>query len=208
MVDEKLLALKKKMNRKRPVFIRQDYRIRIKVSDDYWRKPRGCHSKMRRGEAGKRKVVQAGYRSPAALRGINLKGFKPVRVETMAQLAKIKPEQEIAVMASNLGLKKKVALVKFADEKNIKFANIRDAKKFLADVETQMKARKEARKAAVEKKTKVEKKTEKKIETKEVKKKPEEKKETKMEVKHETKQASAEQSKIQSAQPKAGVKTK
>lgn len=174
MVDARLLAEKKKMNKDRPEFIRQDYDFRMRVHDLYWRKPRGHHSKVRRGEAGKGKMVQAGYRSPAELRGINLQGFRPLHVETMEQLKKINPKEDIAVMSSNLGLRKKVALAKFAIEKGIKFTNIKDAKKFIETVETQMKARKEARKVAVEKKTKSEKKEEKK---------KEEKKETKAEAK-------------------------
>jgi hypothetical protein len=116
-------------------------------------------------------MVQAGYRSPAELRGINFKGFRPVHVETLKQLEKINPKEEIAIMSSNLGLKKKLAIVKSAEGKNIKFTNIKDEKKFVADIESQMKARKEARKIAVEKKTKSEKKEEKKAKTQE--KKPE-----------------------------------
>lgn len=160
------MAEKKKMDKKRPEFVRQDYHFRMRVHDYYWRRPRGHHSKVRRGEAGKGKMVQAGYRSPAELRGINLHGFRPIRVETLEQLKKINPKDEIAIAASNLGLKKKVQLAKFAAEKNITFANIKDAKKFVADAEAQMKARKEARKTAVEKKTKAEKKEEKKKEEK------------------------------------------
>lgn len=136
MVDMKLLEQKKKMNKKRPHFIRQDYHFRMKVHDKYWRRPKGYHNKVRRGEAGKGKMVQAGYRSPAELRGINLKGFRLVHVETLKQLGKVNPKEETAVMSSNLGLKKRFAMVKFAEGKNIKFANIKDEKKFIADVLT------------------------------------------------------------------------
>ncbi|MFH0868885.1 MAG: eL32 family ribosomal protein [archaeon] len=170
MVNEKLLAEKKRMHKKRPHFVRQDYGVRLRVSDNYWRKPRGYHSKMRRGEAGKRKVVQAGYRSPAELRGINLKGFRLVHVETLQQLEKINPKDEMAIMSSNLGLKKRLALVKLAEKKGIKFTNIKDGKKFVADTESRMKARKDARKSVLEKRTsKKEEKKEKKEEKKETK---------------------------------------
>ncbi len=176
MANEKLLAIKKRMNKKRPHFIRQDYNFRIKVHDYYWRRPKGYHNKVRRGEAGKGKMVQAGYRSPAELRGINLKGFRPIHVETIKQLEKINPKEEMAIMSSNLGLKKKLIMIKFAESKNIKFTNIKDEKKFVADAETLMKARKEARKKAVEKKTKSE---PKKAEKKKKKKKEEKKLELK-----------------------------
>lgn len=183
MANEKLLAIKKRMNKKRPHFIRQDYSFRIKVHDYYWRRPKGYHNKVRRGEAGKGKMVQAGYRSPAELRGINLRGFRLIHVETIKQLEKVNPKEEMAILSSNLGLKKKLAMIKFAESKNIKFTNIKDEKKFVADVEAQMKARKEARKKAVEKKTKSEKKEEKKKEEKKETKKTEEKKEVKAEEK-------------------------
>lgn len=188
MINEKLLAEKKRMHKKRPHFVRQDYGVRLRVSDNYWRKPRGYHSKMRRGEAGKRKVVQAGYRSPAELRGVNLKGFRLVHVETVKQLEKINPHEEMAIMSSNIGLKKKLALVKLAERKNIKFANIKDEKKFVVDVEAQMKARKDARKSVLEKRTS----------------KKEEKKEKKEEhkAKAEDKPATQEKSQEKEAKPK------
>jgi len=188
MVNEKLLAQKKKMNRKRPKFVRQDYYHRMRVHDEAWKRPRGYHSKMRRGEAGKRKVVQAGYGSPAELRGINLQGFRPVHVETMKQLEKLNPKEESAIIAANLGMKNRIKLVKHAAEKNIRISNIKDAKKFIADADAHMKARKEARKTAVEKRTT--KKEEKTTHTKSAKptaseqeKKEAKKEETKIEVK-------------------------
>ena len=169
MVNTKLLAQKKKMNKHRQIFLRSDYHFRMKVHDHYWRCPRGYHNKVRRGEAGKGRMVQMGFRSPLELRGINLQGLRVVRVETFEQLKKINPMEEIAVVASNLGLKKKVQFAKYIAEKNIKSVNIKDAKKFIADAEAQMKSRKEARKIAVERKTKSESKKEKKETKAEVK---------------------------------------
>ena len=181
------------MNKKRPEFLRQDYHFRMKVHDRYWRKPRGYHSKMRRGEAGKRKVVQAGYRSPAELRGIDLHGFRHIYVQTLRQLEKLNPKEELAVMASNLGLKKKILLAKTAITKNIGFANVKDAKKFVETAEAQLKAKKEAKAAAAKKaKTEV---------------KKEAKKEMKPESQETKTEAKTHGDRTQSAQisPKAGV---
>src|SRR3989344_2312554 len=111
MEINKLLEVKRKLNKTRPHFVRQDYSFRMRVQDDIWRKPRGHHSKMRRGEAGKKKMVQAGYRSPVEVRGMTLQGLKLVHIETLQQLEKLNPKTELAILSARLGTKKKVDIV-------------------------------------------------------------------------------------------------
>ena len=145
MADAKLLAIKKKLNKKRPDFIRQDYYHRMRVEDEFWRRPRGRHSKMRERRAGKRKRVEIGYRGPAELRGLHFSGMKLVNVVNLVQLAKINTKEEVAIINSNIGNRKRYQLVKFASEKNIKLLNVKDPGKFLLAVDAELKARKEAK---------------------------------------------------------------
>jgi large subunit ribosomal protein L32e len=161
MADAKLLAIKKKLNKKRPDFIRQDYYHRMRVEDEFWRRPRGRHSKMRERRTGKRKRVEIGYRGPAELRGLHFSGMKLVNVVNLVQLAKINPKEEVAIINSNIGNRKRYQLVKFASEKSIKLLNIKDPGKFLLAADAELKARKEARnQRATEKKVVEEKKPE------------------------------------------------
>lgn len=140
MINTKLLELKKKLNKRRPKFLRQDYHHRLKVHDDFWRRPKGQHSKMRRREAGKRAVVQIGYRNPAAVRGLHKSGAKFVYVQDFKTLNKINPKEEIAVLSAKLGARKKYEILKAAIEKKINFANVR-AEKFITDFEAKLKAK-------------------------------------------------------------------
>jgi len=145
MVDAKLLEVKKQINKKRPDFIRQDYFHRSKVEYDSWRRPRGRHSKMRERRVGKRKRVDIGYRGPAEVRGLHFTGMKLINVSNYAQLIKINPKEELAIINARLGERKKYQLVKAAAEKNIKLFNIKDTGKFLSAIDAKLKAAKDAK---------------------------------------------------------------
>ena len=145
MVDAKLLEVKKQINKKRPDFIRQDYFHRSRVEYDSWRRPRGRHSKMRERRVGKRKRVDIGYRGPAEVRGLHFTGMKLINVSNYAQLIKINPKEEWAIINARLGERKKYQLVKAAAEKNIKLFNIKDASKFLSAIDAKLKAKKDAK---------------------------------------------------------------
>ena len=166
------VELRNKLNKKRPHFHRQDYHIRMKVEDDIWRRPRGRHSKMRERRVGKHKRVEIGYRGPEIARGLHASGLRIVKIESFADFERANPKEEIAIMG-NIGMKKRLMILKKAVEKGLKFTNIRDAKKYLADAEMQMKLKKEKKLAEAKDKEQKkkekpkEKETEKKTEAKE-----------------------------------------
>jgi len=145
MVDAKLLEVKKQINKKRPEFIRQDYFHRSRVEYEAWRRPRGRHSKMRERRVGHRKRVDIGYRGPAEVRGLHFTGMKLINVSNYAQLIKINPKEELAIINARLGERKKYQLVKAAAEKNIKLFNIKDASKFLSAIDAKLKVAKDAK---------------------------------------------------------------
>lgn len=97
-----------------------------------WRKPRGRHSKVRKKRKGYVKPVSIGYGKPKEKKGL-IKGLKPVVVHNVEELKKVK-QDEIVIIASGIGKKKKIEMAKTILENNIKVLNF-DAKKFLEDVE-------------------------------------------------------------------------
>ena len=91
-----------------------------------WRKPKGRHNKLREKRKSRGLSVSIGYGAPSGIKGM-IMGRNPVRVRNVAELQKL-TKKDIAVIP-NLGMKKKIALVKKALEMNIK-TNINE-KKFL-----------------------------------------------------------------------------
>ena len=147
MTDVKgLLQVRKRNNKKRPKFLRQDYHHRMKVQDDYWRAPKGSQSKMREKRIGKRAVIKVGYRNPAAVRGLHWTGMKFVRVNNSAELERINPAAEIAIISGKLGAKKKYDVVKRAVERKVSISGM-DVKKFVEKFESWQKEKRDAKAA-------------------------------------------------------------
>lgn len=141
MADVKtLLGIRKKMSSNRPKFLRQDYHHRMKVEDDYWRAPKGRHSKIKQRKRGHRASVAVGYRSPVAVRNLHKTGAMIVRIENLQQLAAIDPKKSVIILSSTVGARKKYQLLKTAAEKNIPVINV-SAKKFMTDFEAKEKAK-------------------------------------------------------------------
>lgn len=162
-----LLKLRKAMKKRKPKFFKQDYHKKAKIKWK-WKKPRGKHSKIRLCKSGHRKMVRKGYCSPRAVYGLHPTGFREVIVRNTDDFKKINPKEDGAVIAADIGTKRRIALLKKAKETNITVLNFKDIDKFLNSVEEKRKAakeEKEKRKLAKEtKKKEKEKKAEKKEE--------------------------------------------
>ncbi|MGC8885428.1 MAG: eL32 family ribosomal protein [Candidatus Nanoarchaeia archaeon] len=128
----KLLEVRAKIAGRRPRFLRQDYHFRLKVQDDVWRAPKGRHSKMRRKEKGKRAIVQIGYRGPKLVRGLHKSGATFVQINSIKDLEKVDPKSNICILSRTLSKLSKYKILKLAQEKGIKFANV-DVEKFLKE---------------------------------------------------------------------------
>jgi large subunit ribosomal protein L32e len=144
--NERLLKLKEHLRKRRPDFIRELSHKRMEVPADSWRKPKGLHSKMRHKFAGHRKLVEVGYRSPAALRGMSRAGLMLVRVSTLAELAALK--QGDAALLAHTGGRTRLALLREAHAKKIPVANYKDPAKAIAAIEQDLAQRRSAKKAA------------------------------------------------------------
>jgi large subunit ribosomal protein L32e len=106
----------------KPQFNRQDYHKK-KRTPTSWRKPRGGLSKQRRGIKGKGDTVQAGFRSPTAVRGKHPSGFEEVRVHNVDDLAGVDGDVEAVRIASTVGARKRERIEEQAEEDGIRVLN-------------------------------------------------------------------------------------
>ncbi len=120
--EKRLLRIRNEMNIRRPKFRRQEW-FRYKRLGDAWRKPKGKHSKLRTHMGYRPPVVDSGYRNPKKVRGLHPSGFMEVLVHNPAELDKINPEREAVRIASKVGMKKRLAIEKKAEELGIRVLN-------------------------------------------------------------------------------------
>jgi len=121
-IDKRLLRERKKMNKARPKFRRQES-WRYKRLKKSWRKPVGIDNAMRHHKRGIPKIVRIGYRGPKAVRGLTSNGMQEVLVHNVNELEQLVKGVQIARIASTVGVKKKVAITNKADEIDIKIIN-------------------------------------------------------------------------------------
>lgn len=116
------LKARKTLKTRKPGFKRQEGWRHAKLKDA-WRKPKGRHSKQRKGEKARGKTVRIGYGSPSDVKDLNRLGYREVRVHSPGEMEGLDPREEMAVIASSVGRKKKEELLKLAAEKKIHVAN-------------------------------------------------------------------------------------
>ena len=119
-----LLEIRKKIRAAQPNFTRQEYPARIKL-DSRWRKPKGIHSKMKDKKRGKKKQPSVGYSAPREVRGLTNEGLKPILIENLKSIENVTKEN-IIVLSKQLGMKKRIALLKKIKEKKLKILNVKD----------------------------------------------------------------------------------
>ncbi len=148
-----LLKIRRKQKAKKPEFLVQDYHRRKELPRK-WRKPRGMHSKMRMRKKGHPKQAEIGYGSPKQTRNLDRKGMRRVLVSSAKKLDDIDKSTEVAVISHGVGLKKKLEIIKAAEQKGITVANTSHAKlmkriegKKQKDVKTEPKQEAEQKKA-------------------------------------------------------------
>ena len=143
-----LLELKKKIAKKRSNYVRSDA-FKRKCIPLQWRAPRGGHSKIRKKRRGKVSHPGPGVASPKAVRGLTMKGLKPVTVSTLKDLEKINPKTE-AIIISKVGQKRRIELLKQAIAKNNPILNIRKPEEVIKKVEETIKKKQEIKKKKTE----------------------------------------------------------
>jgi len=116
------LALRDRIARKRPTFLRQEW-FRYKKLGLKWRRPQGGQSKLRRHFKYRINVVSIGYRGPKVTRGLHPSGFKEVLVHNPAQLEGVDPAKEAVRIAHAVGMRKRKLIEEAAAEKGIRVLN-------------------------------------------------------------------------------------
>ncbi|WP_436344131.1 50S ribosomal protein L32e [Natronorubrum sp. FCH18a] len=118
--EERLLGRRKSEGK--PQFNRQDYHKK-KRTPESWRRPRGQLSKQRRGVKGKGPKVQAGFRTPEAVRGKHPSGFDEVYVENTNDLEGVDGDREAVRIASSVGARKRERIEEEAEEQGVRVLN-------------------------------------------------------------------------------------
>ncbi|MBI2109799.1 hypothetical protein HYT58_01345 [Candidatus Woesearchaeota archaeon] len=101
---------------------------------------------MRRGH---RRKPNIGFSSPREARGLTRDGFSQNIVHNAFEVE----GKKVIIIGSTVGLKKKMELVKKANELGVKILNLRNPSEFLARVQEALKNRKEKTQKKAEKKT-------------------------------------------------------
>ena len=118
--DERLLAQRSREGK--PSFRHQDTHKKKRIPES-WRRPRGTHSKRRKGIKGKGKNVDAGYRTPQAVRGLHPSGFEEVRVHNVDDLEGVDGDREAVRIASAVGERKRERIEERAESNGIRVLN-------------------------------------------------------------------------------------
>lgn len=158
-----VLDIRKKIKSKKPNFIRQDAHKKIRLGKS-WKKPKGLHSKIRLKWKGYRKAVSRGYIGPKITRNLHKSGLTGKIVHRINDIVSIKKEKEGAIIAGNVGQKKKVEILKKAKELGIRILNLKDIDAYLKNVEKIMSEKKKTREKESKKEKKESKKEEKLVE--------------------------------------------
>jgi len=117
-----LLRVKARKARKTPRFKRQELWAQAMLKDT-WRRPKGKHSKMRKQERGRGRIPKPGYGSPASVKGLNRQGFREIRVFNVPDLQRLDKSRESCLIASTVGRKKRLEILKKAEELGITVSN-------------------------------------------------------------------------------------
>ncbi len=121
--EKRLLELRNEMSRRRPRFIRMNSWY-IKRLKDSWRSPRrSLDNKIRLQRKGFPPMVKIGYRGPSAVRGLHPSGYEEVIVHNVEELERLDPKRQAARIARTVGRRKRVEIIKKAEELGIRVLN-------------------------------------------------------------------------------------
>jgi large subunit ribosomal protein L32e len=107
--------------RKKPNFVRQLGKEYARLHRK-WRKPRGSTSKLRRKEKSHGHSPSIGYGAPKNLRFLHPSGFREVLVHNVVELENL-DKQTAARISTSVGKKKRMEILKKAEELKIKVLN-------------------------------------------------------------------------------------
>ncbi len=153
MEIKKLLSLRKQIKSRKPNFIRQEHHKRKRLAKK-WRQPKGMHSKLRQKFKSHIKHPSPGFGAPKKIRGLDRGGLKPVIASNIDELNYVSKDQGV-IIGKNVGLKKKIGLLRKAKEKGIVILNVKNIDEFLKRSEDYRKSKKEEMKKKEDEKDKI-----------------------------------------------------
>ncbi|MEM2093690.1 MAG: 50S ribosomal protein L32e [Candidatus Bathyarchaeia archaeon] len=110
----RLIEIRRTLKAKKPAFRRQES-WRYKRVRPSWRRPKGIDSKMRLKLQGRPKSVEAGYRSPRRVRGLDSLGCNEVVVSNVTQLNEVSPDKVVRI-DGRVGKRKRLAILEKSRE--------------------------------------------------------------------------------------------
>ncbi len=119
---KRLLDVRKKQKSKKPTFLQTDSHKKKKL-EAKWKRPDGIHNKTRYRQKGKCPRVEAGYGSPALVRGLHPSGFEEVIVKNPHDLEILKNDRQAARIARTVGARKRGIIEQKAAELGLKVLN-------------------------------------------------------------------------------------
>jgi large subunit ribosomal protein L32e len=122
VINQELLAVRKKVSRRRPKFIRQESWRYDRLAEN-WRKPKGKDNKMRKQKSGVPPLVKIGYRGPRAARGLHPSGYTDNIIHNVNELAKLNTKKDAARIAHTVGKRKRIEIIAKANQLGIKVLN-------------------------------------------------------------------------------------
>lgn len=147
---KKLLEQRKTRKKVQPTFVVKESKFSARVKTR-WRFPRGKHSAVRQHHKGRPALPTPGYGSPKEVKFLHHTGMKPVLVCCEKDLLALNNDQEGAILSATLGTRKKLSLLKLAQEKKITLLNIADSAKLIdkitAEYAAKLKERSDKKKA-------------------------------------------------------------
>lgn len=120
--DDVAAALQQRAREGKPSFAQQITHKKKRIPES-WRRPRGNLSKRRRGIKGKGALVDPGYRTPRAARGLHPSGFEEVLVHTPDAVAAVDGDTQAIRIASGVGGRKRELIEDRAEDAEIRVLN-------------------------------------------------------------------------------------
>jgi large subunit ribosomal protein L32e len=154
------LKLRKKLKSKKPKFFMTGIGERPRVKRK-WRLARGSDNKIRQNLKGYPKRVKIGFGSPGPAKGLHPSGLNMVMVYNEKDIEGIDKKIQGACISGKIGDRKRLAVIKKCQEKEIKVLNIK-AEDYIKKVSEAINAKKEEKKKKAEEKDKKKKEKEKK----------------------------------------------
>lgn len=108
--------------RKKTKFIRQSGR-QLRRLKEKWRRPKGIQNKLRQHKRSRGHIPNVGYGSPLSLRGLHPSGFEEFLVYNTRDLENLDSNRYAARIASGVGKRKRIEIMKVANERKIKVLN-------------------------------------------------------------------------------------